>query len=73
MMENLCTDKPEQEETDLRREHLLVSFAKQAVNGLCAAGGNNPIPIIPEFLARQSFDIAEACIAELQARMGGDK
>lgn len=44
-------------------EHLLFSFAKQAVNGLCASGAETP-----KSIAQSAFEIAEACIAELAQR-----
>lgn len=53
---------------DMTLEHLLISFAKQATNGLCAAGSENP-----DFIASKAFDVAEACVNELQARMSNYK
>lgn len=53
---------------DMTLEHMLVSYSKQAVNGLCAAGAESP-----DFIARSAFDIAEACINELQTRMSNYK
>ena len=48
------------------RRNVLISFAKQAVNGLCAQGHPNATA---SGIAASAFQIAEACISELEQRM----
>lgn len=47
-------------------EHLLIGFAKQAVNGICAA---DPKSVkTSQDIAREAFNIAQACVDELIKR-----
>jgi hypothetical protein len=51
---------------DSLHEHLLISFAKQAICGLCTGKATGAIRS-PE-IARMAFNVAEAAIAEFEER-----